>query len=157
MTTPILETGTRAVFHTILLFSLYMLFAGHNAPGGGFIGGLIAASAIVLRATAQGPDDIRRLVPVDAEALLGLGALFAAGTGVAGYLINGSFLGSAYVEYDLPLLGHIKIVSVLFFDLGVYLIVLGLGLALVRTLGSEADIDVPEELADDPGPIGRRS
>jgi multicomponent Na+:H+ antiporter subunit A len=140
VTTPILETGTRAVFHTILLFSVYMLFAGHNAPGGGFIGGLIAASAIVLRATAEGHEDIRRLVPVDAEVLLGLGALFAAVTGVIGYLMAGSFLGSAYLELDLPLLGHVKVVSVLFFDIGVYLVVLGLGLVLVRTLGGDAGI-----------------
>jgi multicomponent Na+:H+ antiporter subunit A len=122
-----------------------MLFAGHNAPGGGFIGGLIAASAIVLRATAQGPDDIRRLVPVEAEAILGAGALFAAVTGVLGYLVAGSFLGSAYVDFDLPVLGHVKIVSVLFFDIGVYLIVFGLGLVLVRTLGGDAEIDVPQD------------
>jgi multicomponent Na+:H+ antiporter subunit A len=151
MTTPILETGTRAVFHTILLFSIYMLFAGHNAPGGGFIGGLIAASAIVLRATAEGSDDIRKLVPVDAEAVLGAGALIAVLTGAAGFVLGAGFLDSTYFEADLPVLGHVKVVSVLFFDIGVYLVVLGLGLVLVRTLGGDAGIaddDTEDDLAE---------
>jgi multicomponent Na+:H+ antiporter subunit A len=140
MTTPILETGTRAVFHTIALFSIYMLFAGHNAPGGGFIGGLIAAAAVVLHATAEGPDSVRRLMPIEAEGMLGLGVLLAALTGIAGFAIDGAFLASGVWELDLPLLGHVKATSVLVFDIGVYLVVLALGLVLVRTLSGEADI-----------------
>jgi multicomponent Na+:H+ antiporter subunit A len=141
VTTPILETGTRAVFHTIVLFSIFMLFAGHNAPGGGFIGGLIAAAAVVLRATAEGPSSIRELLPVEAETMLGLGVLLATLTGVAGFAIDGAFLASGVVELDLPLLGHIKMTSVLVFDIGVYLVVLGLGVVLVRTLGGDVDVE----------------
>ena len=59
MTSLILQTTARALFHTILVFSLFLLFAGHNNPGGGFIGGLVAAAAIVLRYLAHGPDDAR--------------------------------------------------------------------------------------------------
>jgi multicomponent Na+:H+ antiporter subunit A len=139
MTSPILETGTRAVFHTILLFSIYLLFAGHNQPGGGFIGGLIAVAAIVLRATAEGPGDIRRLLPVPAEALLGLGVMLAVLIGLAGYAMGDAFLASAVLEIEAPLLGKIKATSVLVFDIGVYLVVLGLGLVLVRTLLGEVE------------------
>jgi multicomponent Na+:H+ antiporter subunit A len=139
MTSPILQTGTRAVFHTILLFSVFMLFAGHNAPGGGFIGGLIAVAAIVLRAIAEGPDDIRRLLPVQAETLLGVGVLVAGAIGLAGYAFRGAFLGSAVLELDLPVLGEVKATSVLVFDVGVYLVVLGLGLIIVRTLYGEVE------------------
>lgn len=139
MTSPILETGTRAVFHTILLFSLFMLFSGHNAPGGGFIGGLIAASAIVLRATAEGPEDLTRIIPVRAEALLGIGALIALATGVAGYAFDGAFLASGYLPVDVPLLGRIAFTSVLLFDIGVYLIVFALGLVIMRALGGDVD------------------
>jgi multicomponent Na+:H+ antiporter subunit A len=138
-TSVILQTGTRVVFHTILLFSLYLLFAGHNQPGGGFIGGLMAAAAMVLRGTAEGPEDLRRLVPVEAETLLGLGVLFATVTGVAGFAIRGAFLGSGALELALPVLGDLKVTSVLFFDIGVYLVVLGLGLVLVRTLLGEVE------------------
>jgi multicomponent Na+:H+ antiporter subunit A len=144
MTTPILETGTRAVFHTIVLFSIYMLFAGHNAPGGGFIGGLIAAAAVVLRATAEGPTSIRQLIPVEAETLLGIGVLFATVTGIAGYAIDGAFLASGVVELDVPVLGHVKLTSVLAFDIGVYLVVLALGLVLVRTLAGDVDVEADE-------------
>ncbi len=139
MTTPILETGTRAVFHTILLFSLFMLFAGHNSPGGGFIGGLIGASAIVLRATAEGPDDLRRIVPVPAESLLGIGVLLAVGTGLLGFVFEGAFLGAGYRSFDVPLLGSVSLTSVLIFDIGVYLIVFALGLVLMQSLGGDAD------------------
>jgi multicomponent Na+:H+ antiporter subunit A len=139
MTSPILETGTRAVFHTILLFSLFMLFSGHNAPGGGFIGGLIAASAIVLRATAEGPEDLRRIIPIHAETLLGIGALIALATGVAGFVFDGAFLASGYLPIELPLLGHISLTSVLLFDIGVYLVVFALGLVIMRALGGDVD------------------
>ncbi len=148
MTSPILETGTRAVFHTILLFSIYMLFAGHNAPGGGFIGGLIAASALMLRALSEGADDVRRLIPVEAEAVMGVGALFATLTGVAGFAIDGAFLGSGMLDLHPPLLGDIHIASVLFFDIGVYLIVVGLGMALIRTLASH-DPDPTDQPRDE--------
>jgi multicomponent Na+:H+ antiporter subunit A len=137
MSTPILETGTRAVFHTILLFSIFMLFAGHNAPGGGFIGGLIAVAAFVLRATAEGVEDIEALVRVRAESLLGIGVLLAALTGLAGFAINGSFLGGGSVTVPLGPIGEATVYSALFFDIGVYLLVLALGLILVRSLGGD--------------------
>jgi multicomponent Na+:H+ antiporter subunit A len=139
MTTTILQTSTRALFHTILLFSIWMLFVGHNAPGGGFIGGLIAAAALVLRVLAYGADDLRRLVPVQAETVLGVGAALAVGTGIAGFAIEGSFLGAGMLDVHLPVLGDLHIGSVLLFDIGVYLVVVGLGLVLVRTLTGDAD------------------
>lgn len=145
MSTPILETGTRAVFHTILLFSLFMLFAGHNAPGGGFIGGLLGASAIVLRGTAEGSADLERIIPFSAEALLGTGALIALATGALGYAFDGAFLASGYLPLDVPLLGSVSLTSVVLFDIGVYLIVFALGLVLMRALGGDV-----ERTASDP-------
>ncbi len=139
MSTLIFDTATRALFHTMLLFSLFLLFAGHNAPGGGFIGGLVAVVAFVLRWLARDAEDVRRLLPVRPDRLLGAGILLAAGTGLAGLVWDGRFLTSAYIERDLPLLGTVKLTSVLVFDAGVYLVVLGLGLTLIRLLGEEAE------------------
>ena len=139
MNSIILETGTRTVFHTIGLFSLFLLFAGHNQPGGGFVGGLVAAAALVLRYVAHGPDDLRRTVPIGPERLLGGGVLLAAVTAVVPLAVGGSLLESAVLKVTLPLLGEIKAPSVLVFDIGVYLVVVGLVLAMLRTLGGELD------------------
>jgi multicomponent Na+:H+ antiporter subunit A len=139
MRSVILETGTRAVFHTILLFSAFLLFTGHNAPGGGFIGGLVAAAALVLRYVAHGPEDVRRTTRVAPEKVLGAGLIAAVGTGMTPWLLGGQLLESGYVDIGLGLLGTAKVTSVLFFDIGVYLVVVGLVLAVLRTLGGEID------------------
>ncbi len=135
----VLETAVRLVFHTILVFALYLLFAGHNQPGGGFVAGLVAGLAFVLRYVAGGRAALREAVPVDPGIPLGLGLVLAAGTGLAAVAVGGQFLQSAKVELDLPLLGHLKLVSALAFDTGVFLVVVGLVLGVLRTLGSEAE------------------
>lgn len=135
----VLETAVRLVFHTILVFSLYLLFAGHNQPGGGFVGGLVAGLAFVLRYIAGGRAALREAVPVDPGVPLGLGLLLAAGTGVVALLAGGQFLESGKVSHDLPVLGVLKATSALPFDTGVYLVVVGLVLGVLRTLGAEAE------------------
>ena len=135
----ILDTVLGMVFRTTLLFSAFLLFAGHNAPGGGFVGGLVAAAALVLRYVAGGAREVDRVVPVHEFTLLGSGLLIAAVTGAAGWALGGSFLYGAKYEFDVVVFGHAKITSALFFDVGVYLVVVGLGLALLRSLGAAAD------------------
>ncbi|HEY8340913.1 MAG TPA: MnhB domain-containing protein [Egibacteraceae bacterium] len=133
----ILETGVRAVFSTIVVFSLYLLFAGHNRPGGGFVGGLTAGAAFVLVYAAYGPEGLRQVVRAPPEALLGVGLLLAGGTGVAALLVGADFLTSGAVDVDLPLFGHVKLTSALVFDTGVYAIVVGLVRMVLSTLGAE--------------------
>jgi multicomponent Na+:H+ antiporter subunit A len=135
----VLDTVTRVAFHTICAFSLYLLFAGHNAPGGGFVGGLVAGAALVLRYAGRGTHSVREVVRVRHEALLGVGLLLAGLTGAAPWLLGGVFLGSGVLEAALPLLGTVKLASVLVFDAGVYLVVVGLVLAAVSTLGDEPE------------------
>lgn len=139
MTSIILETGTRAVFHTILVFSAFLLFAGHNAPGGGFIGGLVAAAAFVLRFVAYGPDDLRKVARVSPEALLGAGALLAALAALVPMALGDALLESQGITLTLGVVGPVKITTVLVFDIGVYLVVVGLMLAVLRSLGGELD------------------
>jgi multicomponent Na+:H+ antiporter subunit A len=143
----VLEVITRILFHTILVFSLYLLFSGHNEPGGGFAGGLVAGLALVLRYLAGGRYELGEAAPVDPGLLLGAGLLFACGTGVAGLMLGAEVLQTAILETTLPVLGDVKLVTSLFFDMGVYLIVVGLVLDILRSLGAELD---RQEDEDDP-------
>ena len=135
----VLETVVGLAFHTVLVLGVYLLFAGHNQPGGGFIGGLVSGAAFILRYVAGGRAELRTAVPVDPRLPLALGLLLATVTGVAASVAGGQFLESAKVELDLPVLGSVKAVSALAFDVGVYLVVVGLVLGLLRTLGAEAE------------------
>ena len=135
----VLETAVRLVFHTVLVFSLYLLFAGHNQPGGGFVGGLVAGAAFVLRYISGGRAALRAAVPVDPRVPLGLGLVVATLTGMAPLLVGGQLLESGKLELELPVLGLLKVTSALPFDTGVYLVVIGLVLGVLRTLGAEAD------------------
>ena len=129
----------RLVFHTVLVFGVYLLFAGHNQPGGGFAGGLVAGLAFVLRYLAGGRAALREAMAVDPGVPLGLGLVVAGVTGIVPLLLGGQLLESASVSLDLPLLGVAKVTSALAFDTGVFLVVVGLVLGVLRTLGAEAE------------------
>jgi multicomponent Na+:H+ antiporter subunit A len=135
----VLETVVRLAFHTVLVLGVYLLFAGHNQPGGGFIGGLVTGAAFLLRYVAGGRAELRTAVPVDPRLPLAAGLLVAGLTGLGALFAGGDYLESAYVEVDVPVLGAVKAVSALAFDIGVYLVVVGLVLGLLRTLGAEAE------------------
>ncbi|MGY2074737.1 Na+/H+ antiporter subunit A [Blastococcus sp. SYSU DS0828] len=140
----VLEVITRVLFHTIVVFSIYLLFSGHNQPGGGFAGGLVAGLALVLRYLAGGRYELGEAAPVDPGLLLGAGLLFAGGTGAMGLVLGAEVLETAILETTLPVLGDVKLVTSLFFDMGVYLIVVGLVLDVLRSLGAELDRQADE-------------
>lgn len=142
----ILDTVLDMVTRTAWLFSFFLLFAGHNAPGGGFVGGLVAASALVLRYVAGGAARVDAVARVHETTLLGAGLLLAALTGVAGWWLGDAFLYGAKLEADIPVLGHLKATSAMVFDIGVYLVVVGLGLSLLRSLGAAADHELHEDV-----------
>ncbi len=144
----IFDTVLDMVFRTALLFSAFLLFAGHNAPGGGFVGGLVAATALVLRYVAGGAREVDRVARLQETTLLGAGLLLAALTGAAGWLLDGAFFASGKLEIDVAFMGTLKATSALVFDIGVYLVVVGLGLSLLRSLGAAADFDIDHDAAD---------
>ncbi|WP_280436510.1 Na+/H+ antiporter subunit A [Nocardia carnea] len=135
----VLQITTRLVFPTMMVLSVYFFFSGHNAPGGGFAGGLIAGLALVLRYLAGGQYELGEALPVDAGHLLGAGLILAAGTATVPLLFGAPPLHSVILEATVPVLGHVKMVTSLFFDLGVYLIVVGLVLDVLRSLGARLD------------------
>lgn len=135
MSTPILRTAARILVGLMLVFSLFMLVRGHNAPGGGFIGGLVAAAAISLLAMSHGTETARHALrlPPDRIAALGIGAALLAGAmaalfGRAPFSGLWLLLGADGGGKGLPLS------TVLLFDVGVWLTVLGAGSALVLAL-----------------------
>jgi multicomponent Na+:H+ antiporter subunit A len=135
----IFEVITRLVFHTIVVFSIYLLFSGHNNPGGGFAAGLVTGLALVVRYLAGGRYELDEAAPVDAGVLMGAGLFVATFSGLAPMAFGGAVLQSALVDLQLPLLGEIHLVTSVFFDMGVYLVVVGLILDLLRSLGSGID------------------
>ncbi|MBB2976559.1 multicomponent Na+:H+ antiporter subunit A [Microbacterium endophyticum] len=135
----VLEVIVRVLFHTIILVSLYLLFAGHNLPGGGFAGGLVAGMALVMRYVAGGRYELGVAAPTDAGRLLGIGMTLALACAIVPMFFGSDPLTSMVFEAEVPLLGHIEFVSSTIFDIGVYLVVIGLVLDVLRSLGAEVD------------------
>ncbi len=142
----IFEVVTRFIFHTIIVFSLWLLFTGHNSPGGGFAAGLVTGLALVVRYLAGGRYELDEAAPIHAGALLGAGLFVATASGLAPLALGGAVLQSAVVDLHLPVLGDLHLATSLFFDLGVYLVVIGLMLGLLRSLGSGIDDHIAEDL-----------
>ena len=133
------ETATRVLFHTMIVVAVFLLFSGHNAPGGGFAAGLVTGIALTIRYLAGGPYELREAAPVHPGLLLGAGLFLSAGVGLVALLAGGAMLQSVIIELTVPLLGDVKLVTSLFFDMGVYLVVVGLVLDILRSLGAEID------------------
>jgi multicomponent Na+:H+ antiporter subunit B len=120
MRSVILDGATRLLVVLMLLFSVFLLWRGHNEPGGGFVGGLVAAVALGLLAMSRGPAAVRRALRIDPRALAGLGVGLALLAGLWGLALGTSFLQGHWVEW-----GGIKLGTPLLFDVGVYLVVIG--------------------------------
>ena len=135
----VLEVITRFAFPIMMLFSVYLLLAGHNLPGGGFAGGLVAGLALTLRYLAGGRVELVEAMPVQAGWLLGSGMSIAVLSGAAPLLWGGSIFDSVVAHVQLPLFGEVELASAMVFDLGVYLVVLGLVLDVLRALGEQID------------------
>jgi multicomponent Na+:H+ antiporter subunit A len=135
----LLEVIVRILFHTIIVVSIFLLFSGHNLPGGGFAGGLVAGMALVMRYIAGGRWELGAAAPTDAGRLLGAGLILAVGTAVIPLFFGLAPLTSTFWEWEIPGFGHMEFVTSTIFDIGVYLVVIGLVLDVLRSLGAEVD------------------
>ncbi|MGO2931065.1 Na+/H+ antiporter subunit A [Microbacterium sp.] len=140
----LLEVIVRILFHTIIVVSIFLLFAGHNQPGGGFAGGLVAGMALVMRYIAGGRWELGAAAPTDAGRLLGAGLILAVGTAVVPLFFGLAPLTSTFWEWEIPGIGHMEFVTSTIFDVGVYLVVIGLVLDVLRSLGAEVDRQAQE-------------
>lgn len=124
MRTLILRTVTPLLVSVMLLFSVYVLLRGHNEPGGGFIGGLIAVSAFAIQGIAFGVPEVRRAMQFNPMAISGFGLLMAAASGLFSLAMGVPFLTGFWTSPSLFGI-TVDISTVLFFDIGVYLVVVG--------------------------------
>jgi len=132
MNSLILRTAVPLLSSLMVLFSIYVLFRGHNLPGGGFIGGLIAASAFAIYLIASGPTAVRKAIVIHPISVAGLGVVFAALSGLPALLVGEPFLTGLWW---LPENIDIKLIATpVVFDIGVYLTVVGTIVAIALAL-----------------------
>jgi len=132
LTSPIFQTAARLLMPLLLLFSLFLLLRGHNEPGGGFVGGLVAAAAFALYAIAFGVEHARRALLVTPLTLLGAGLLIALASGLPAVLAAQPFLTAKWI------LQPVALGTPAIFDLGVFFVVTGVVLMMVFNLAEEA-------------------
>lgn len=155
----IFEIGARMVFHPLVLFSLFLLFSGHNNPGGGFAGGMLAGIALVIRYLAGGRYELVLATRIRPGTLLGIGMILATTAALVPVAFGGTILQTTVFDLVLPIFNEVHVATALFFDTGVYLIVIGLVLDILTSLGAEVDrqaeaegLAAPEVAPDDDSP-----
>ena len=144
----LLEVVVRLIFHSLIILSIYLLFAGHNAPGGGFAAGLVTGLAFTARYLAGGRHELAAAAPFDAGKVLGAGLTIAVGTALVPLFFGVDALTSTWIEGDVWLFGHLEFVTSTFFDIGVYCVVIGLALDVLRSLGAEVDRQQEEDVRE---------
>jgi len=135
--TIILRASTRLVMTLLLLFAVFLLLRGHNEPGGGFVGGLMAAAGFALYSASEGPAAARRALYVDPRTLIAVGLLVAVSAGVISLLLGDAFLTSHWGKVEVLGLPAIDVGTPLLFDLGVFIVVLGVVQTIILTLWEE--------------------
>ncbi len=134
---PILQSFARLTLHLMLVFAIYLLLRGHNAPGGGFIAGVLTAVAMTFQMMAFHVESFSQEMPWKPLHLVVVGLLLAAGTGLGSLLVGYPFLTSAIGHYSFPLLGEIELVTAMGFDIGIYLVVVGTSFGIIRTIAED--------------------
>ena len=137
------------IYLAVLLASVYLLVAGHNHPGGGFVGGLVAGAGVAVRYITGGIQEVRSLARLRPWTILGSGLLVASVTATLPLLYDEEPLDAAKWEIDVVVFGHLKLSSVLAFDFGVYLVVVWLVLMVFEAFGE--DYEAPRPSMNDRG------
>ncbi|MEX0884556.1 MAG: Na+/H+ antiporter subunit B [Cyclobacteriaceae bacterium] len=132
MQTLIFKTASTYLLPLLLLFSIFILLRGHYLPGGGFVGGLIASIAFVIHSFANGIEKTKSIVNFHPGFLMPVGLMLALVSGVLPLFFGEPYMTGLWLEDPLPVIG--KVGTALFFDTGVYLVVIGVTLTIIFTI-----------------------
>jgi multicomponent K+:H+ antiporter subunit A len=132
---PIMQTITRLLFPLMLMVAVFIFLRGHNLPGGGFIAGLIAAVALISQYLANGIEWTNKRLKTDMHTVIAMGLLVAVVTGLVSIGLGYPFLTSAFTYLNWPVVGQFEIASAIAFDLGVFLVVVGVTVMILVELG----------------------
>jgi multisubunit Na+/H+ antiporter MnhB subunit len=150
----IVDVTARLILPSALLFALHLLLVGHDRPGGGFVGGLVAGATVALVYVAGGMRDVRGLVPLPPWTILGAGLVLAAGVATVPVLLDDAVMQGWKLALDIPVLGKTKVTSALVFDIGVAAVVIGLVFMVFEAFGDDLGPEQRGEVPSGPGAGG---
>ncbi|KRG69580.1 monovalent cation/H+ antiporter subunit A [Pseudoxanthomonas dokdonensis] len=133
---PVPADLTQILFPLALTVSVYLFLRGHNAPGGGFVAGLVLAVPLLMQYVVQGMASVESRFAFNYIACIGVGLLIAALTGLVPMLMGYPFLTSGHLDLEVPWLGHLGLASAMGFDIGVYLVVFGGAMLILSMMGT---------------------
>lgn len=136
MKSLILKTASEYLLPLLLLFSIFILLRGHYEPGGGFVGGLIASIAFVLHYFANGEEKTREFIHVHPGIFIPIGLTLSFLSGILPLFIGVPFMTGLWIADPFPVIGMVG--TALFFDIGVYLVVIGVTLTIIFTIAEMA-------------------
>jgi multicomponent K+:H+ antiporter subunit A len=128
----------RLLLPLTIVVALYLFLRGHNAPGGGFVAGLVIAIALITQYMVAGTTWVEAHLPLNPPRWIAIGLLFALGTGAAAMGLGYPFLTTHTAHLDLPVLGEVHIASAMFFDVGVFAVVVGSTLLVLTVIAHQS-------------------
>lgn len=131
----LLAVAARYLMPLMLIFSVFLLLRGHNEVGGGFVGGLVASSGLMLYGIAVSPTALRQLLPMEPRLFAGSGLLVALISGLISIAAGKPFMTGLWLKTPIPVIG--KVGTPLLFDVGVYLVIIGVMLWILITLAED--------------------
>lgn len=133
----ILQSIAKIVVFIILTLALYLFFSGHNGPGGGFVGGLVLASAFVLLYLAFDIETVKEGIPIDFKLVAAFGAFTVVASGIGAVLFGEAFLKQTFAYVNLPLFGEVELTTVTIFESGVALAVVGVVVTIILSISED--------------------
>lgn len=133
----ILHAVTKVVVFIILTLAIYLFLSGHHSPGGGFVGGLVLASAFVLLYLAYDIETIQKGIPFDFKLVAALGAFIVVAAGLGAVFFGAPFLSQAFEYFNLPILGQTELATVTIFESGVALAVVGTVVTIILSISED--------------------
>lgn len=133
----ILRTTTSLIAFILLGFAIYLLLAGHNSPGGGFVGGLMTSGAVLLMYMSYGIEAVKKMLPINFVILIPIGLGIAVLTGAGSFLFDVPFMSQTFGYFTVPIFGEIELATAMLFDLGVYFTVVGVMITIILSIAND--------------------